>query len=347
MREVEHDRRNCQALFPILGKITRNTLHFPIIIAHGIKPAAPIALGVFREFSFLFLEGGAALGRFGKRAFGGGRERFGTCAGFRLVWHKLAFGRERPSRSSAVGLSPHTIDIVDSALPLLTADDLLRRILYRDDNMIILDKPAGIAVHKARGEGQNLESMFEFLRFGLGRQPALAHRLDKDTSGCLVLGRSRKALARLGMLFSKGFVEKSYLAVVIGSPPEHGVIAHRLARASSDKRSWVMKASPDGDEALTHFQRLAKGDGVAVLAMQPKTGRTHQLRVHAATEGFPIAGDRLYGGDRALAAARHLQLHASRITIPFDRRAPVSVEAPLPPHMEPLLTLAGFTLEGV
>jgi tRNA pseudouridine32 synthase / 23S rRNA pseudouridine746 synthase len=224
----------------------------------------------------------------------------------------------------------------------LTEADLAARVLHRDEALIVLDKPAGIAVHKGRGEGPNLESLFGGLRFGAARNPALAHRLDKDTSGCLVLGRSREALARLGLLFQKGFVEKTYLAVVVGAPPERGEIAHPLARASDDKRSWVMKTSLSGDPALTTFRRLAQGDGIAVLALSPRTGRTHQLRVHCAAEGFPIAGDRLYGGDRAAAAARHLQLHARTIVVPFDRRNPVTVEAPLPPHMASLLRLAGF-----
>jgi tRNA pseudouridine32 synthase / 23S rRNA pseudouridine746 synthase len=228
-------------------------------------------------------------------------------------------------------------------VPLPTEQDLLDRILYRDDDIIVLDKPAGIAVHKGRGDGPNLESLFDSLRFGSDRIPSLAHRLDKDTSGCLVLGRHRAALARLGLLFSKGFAEKTYWAVVIGTPPSEGRITHRLGRASTDTRSWVMKVSPAGDEAVTEFTCLAQGDGIAVLAMRPKTGRTHQLRVHAAAEGFPIAGDRLYGGDRASAAARHLQLHARRIVLPFDRRNPIAVEAPLPEHMTPLTGMAGFT----
>jgi tRNA pseudouridine32 synthase / 23S rRNA pseudouridine746 synthase len=229
-----------------------------------------------------------------------------------------------------------------SGVPLLTGQDLLSRILYKDDAMIVIDKPAGIAVHKGRGEGQNLESLFDSLRFEQNRNPSLAHRLDKDTSGCLVLGRHREALARLGLLFSKGFAEKTYWAVVVGSPPAAGEIRHRLGRASADTRSWVMKVAQDGDEAITGFIRMAQGDGVAVLAMHPKTGRTHQLRVHAAAEGFPIAGDRLYGGDRALAASRHLQLHARSITLPYDRRRPVTVTAPLPDHMAALTALVGF-----
>jgi tRNA pseudouridine32 synthase / 23S rRNA pseudouridine746 synthase len=224
----------------------------------------------------------------------------------------------------------------------VTAAELERRILYRDADMLILDKPAGIAVHRGRGEGPNLESLFDALRFGLDRPPALAHRLDKDTSGCLVLGRHRAALARLGLLFSKGYVKKTYLAVVLGAPPASGVIDRPLARASGDRRSWVMKASDTGDRAVTRFRRIAQGDGLAVLEMEPETGRTHQLRVHAATEGFPIAGDRIYGGDRALAAARHLQLHALRIELPFDRRNPIRAEAPVPLHMHALMALCGL-----
>jgi tRNA pseudouridine32 synthase / 23S rRNA pseudouridine746 synthase len=224
----------------------------------------------------------------------------------------------------------------------ITAADLAARILYKDDDIIILDKPAGIAVHRGRGEGPNLESLFDSLRFGQDRPPALAHRLDKDTSGCLVLGRHRAALARLGLLFSKGFARKTYLATVIGAPPKSSVIEHRLARASDDRRSWVMKVAADGDRAVTRVTRLAKGDGLAVLAMEPETGRTHQLRVHAAAEGYPIAGDRLYGGDRALAAARNLQLHAFRIELPYDRRAPIRAEAVPPAHMLDLFSLCGF-----
>jgi tRNA pseudouridine32 synthase / 23S rRNA pseudouridine746 synthase len=227
-------------------------------------------------------------------------------------------------------------------MPPIAAADLAALILYKDDDVIVLDKPAGIAVHKGRGDGPNLEDMFDSLRFGQERQPALAHRLDKDTSGCLVLGRHRAALARLGLLFSKGFAEKTYWATVVGSPAESGRIDRAMMRASADKRNWVMKADPAGDASLTEYQRLAAGDGIAVLAMQPKTGRTHQLRVHAAAEGFPIAGDRLYGGDRAASAARHLQLHARRIVLPFDRRTPIVVEAPPPPHMLPLFSLCGF-----
>jgi tRNA pseudouridine32 synthase / 23S rRNA pseudouridine746 synthase len=220
--------------------------------------------------------------------------------------------------------------------------DIESLVLHRDENIIILNKPAGLAVHAGRGTGPNLESYLEPLQGRGERIPALAHRLDKETSGCLVLGRSSTALKRLGLLFREGYVEKTYLATVLGAPPAEGEINDPLGRASDDKRSWVMNVRADGDPSLTHFRRLAQGDGIAAMQLSPKTGRTHQLRVHCAAQGFPICGDRLYGGDRASAAARHLQLHAWRIVVPFDRRAPIAVSAPIPEHMLPLLAMAGF-----
>jgi tRNA pseudouridine32 synthase / 23S rRNA pseudouridine746 synthase len=177
--------------------------------------------------------------------------------------------------------------------------DIESLVLHRDENIIILNKPAGIAVHAGRGEGPNLESFFGPLQGKAERVPALAHRLDKETSGCLVLGRTSAALKRLGLLFKEGYAEKTYLATVLGTPPDHGEISHPMGRASDDKRSWVMKVRADGDPSLTHFERLSQGDGIAALQLSPKTGRTHQLRVHCAAEGFAICGDRLYGGDSA------------------------------------------------
>jgi tRNA pseudouridine32 synthase / 23S rRNA pseudouridine746 synthase len=220
---------------------------------------------------------------------------------------------------------------------------LLQRILHRDSAMIILDKPPGIAVHKGGGPSDNLEAYFELLRFDAKDKPSLAHRLDKDTSGCLVLGRSKEALTRLGLLFRESYVEKTYWAVVMGKLPEvSGTIDAPLARKSHDKRSWWMKVDPEGDASITHWKVLGEADGISFVELQPKTGRTHQLRVHCAHLGAPIAGDSIYGGDRARAGARHLHLHARSIKVPFDRRNPVLVSAPPPSHMHDLLMACGW-----
>lgn len=226
----------------------------------------------------------------------------------------------------------------------LVPEDLVARLLYRDASVLILDKPAGIAVHKGRGAGPNLEALLPALAFGLPRPPALAHRLDKDTSGCLVLGRHRQALARLGLLFREGRVGKTYWAIVAGGPKaDAGEIAHPLARRSHDRRSWVMKVSADGDPALTQYRVLARGDGASLLELQPRTGRTHQLRVHCAAEGMPIAGDRLYGGDLAMAASAQLMLHARSVSLPFyPNKTDIEALAAVPPPFAAGMALYGF-----
>ncbi len=225
----------------------------------------------------------------------------------------------------------------------LTQQDLIERVLYRDGDVIILNKPAGIAVHKGRGDGAHLEALFPHLTFGMARQPALAHRLDRETSGCLILGRHRKALARLGKLFQRGDIAKTYWAIVVGNPPDEGRIDLSLARTGSDKRSWVMKVDGSGDESHTLFKVLGRGDGFAWLELKPLTGRTHQLRVHCAASGFPIAGDTLYGGDTSRAAARSVHLHAREVIIPQKQdQAPLIVQAPLPEHMHTLFEASGY-----
>jgi len=227
----------------------------------------------------------------------------------------------------------------------LSADDLLARVLYRDDEMLVLDKPAGIAVHKGPKGGVTLDEFLPDLAFGAPEIPQLAHRLDRETTGCLVLGRNKAALKRLGAMFADGRIKKTYCAIVCGAPKDDaGRIDLPLARRSHDKRSWWMKVDPAGDPSFTRYRVLDRADGLAFLALQPETGRTHQLRVHCAAMGWPIAGDRIYGGDRAMAAARSLHLHAQRILIPQRGKAPTTVTAPLPSAMADFL--AGLDLSA-
>ncbi|RDV04224.1 RNA pseudouridine synthase [Undibacter mobilis] len=188
------------------------------------------------------------------------------------------------------------------------------------------------------------------LRFGLPRDPALAHRLDKDTSGCLVLGRHRKALALLGKLFKQGKVGKTYWAVVEGGPAEdEGRID--MALSEIDKgRGWWMKPDAAGKPASSTWKVMGRGqgkDGVAMtwLALEPLTGRTHQLRVHSAEMGFPIVGDPIYG-TAPRTGGTPLHLHSRAITVPISKNKPaVTVEAPVPEHMRELLAACGWSGE--
>ena len=266
----------------------------------------------------------------------------------------------------------------------ITAEQIVSRLLYRDGMMLVIDKPAGIAVHRGPKGGESLEDHFDALRFGLPRRPALAHRLDRDTSGCLVLGRHRKALAQLGKLFKFGAVGKIYWAVVEGGPDgDEGQIELPLGRRDMS-RGWWMKHDPAGQSATTKWTVMGrsktpppcgKGLGVVVetsgtsvnasrhlttplptlprkggghftwLALEPLTGRTHQLRVHCAAMGWPIRGDTIYG-----TASRQdgsvLHLHAREIVVPlYKNYAPIRIVAPAPAHMRAALAQCGWPNE--
>lgn len=220
--------------------------------------------------------------------------------------------------------------------------DLPARLLHRDASVLILNKPAGLPVHAGPKGGPTLMDGLEALRFGLPRLPELAHRLDKDTSGCLVLGRHPRALADLGALFAQGRVEKTYWAVVKGGPaPEEGRIDMPLAKRSP-QRGWWMKPDPKGQTAITDFRVLGRGDGLAWLELKPQTGRTHQLRVHCAASGFPILGDTVYG-DEPRFSGETLHLHARAVIVPFHKnKPPISGVAPPPPHMIARLESLGW-----
>jgi RNA pseudouridylate synthase len=162
---------------------------------------------------------------------------------------------------------------------VMTGEEIVARVLYRDALMLVIDKPAGFAVHKGPKGGASLEDYFGALRFGLPRAPALAHRLDRDTSGCLVLGRHRKALAELGRLFKAGRIAKTYWAVVAGGPSdEEGRIELPLGRKDAT-RGWWMKHDPMGQPAATTWKVL----GRAGAAMEPDSASARDRR--SATAG--------------------------------------------------------------
>jgi tRNA pseudouridine32 synthase / 23S rRNA pseudouridine746 synthase len=295
----------------------------------------------------------------------------------------------------------------------ITAEEMVSRLLYRDGLMLVVDKPAGIAVHRGPKGGASLEDYFGALRFGLPRAPALAHRLDRDTSGCLVLGRYRKALAQLGKLFKSGAIGKTYWAVVEGGPDgDEGQIALPLGRLDL-ARGWWMKHDPAGQAAVTKWKVLGRsaaardfiasplegeaaerssagggsikdshpsrnplpqpspvklalgraqarpgwGEGARLasssaahqltwLALEPLTGRTHQLRVHCAAMGWPILGDAIYGTASSKDGpkdASMLHLHAREVVVPlYKNRAPIRVVAPIPAPIRAVLSQCGW-----
>jgi RluA family pseudouridine synthase len=219
---------------------------------------------------------------------------------------------------------------------------LAERVLYRDGLILIIDKPAGIAVHPGPGGGPDLEGGFASLCFGLPNPPALAHRLDRDTSGVLVLGRHRKALRRLGGLFAAGRVEKLYWAVVAGRPPDDAGRIDIGLRKSTRGGGWRMVVDAEGQRAVTDYRLRGMASERAWLELRPRTGRTHQLRIHCAALGCPVVGDRAYGSKEG----GPLLLHARAVTLPlYPARPPIVVTAPPPPHMERALAAFGYDPE--
>ena len=240
-----------------------------------------------------------------------------------------------------------------------TEAEILARVLHRDGLMLVIDKPAGLSVHRGPKGGPSLEDWFDTLRYGLPRRPELAHRLDRETSGCLVLGRHRKALASLSLLFKHRRVGKTYWALTEGAPTDdEGTIDMPLGRLDPDF-GWWMKPDPEGQPAVTKWKvmgRAAEGQ-MSWLALEPVTGRTHQLRVHCAAMGFAIFGDDIYGNEASQRRARQikfvprpdapgLQLHAREIVVPISKnKEPVRVTAPVPPHMRARLMACGWNGE--
>ena len=147
----------------------------------------------------------------------------------------------------------------------MTPEALAERILYRDADVLVLDKPPGLAVHRAPGAGATLEPLLASLAFGLKQPPALAHRLDRDTSGCLVLGRHPQALRRLMALFAEGAVDKTYWAVVEGAPSRPEGVAEQPILKVHRGSSWLMIADSAGLNAVTAWRVLGQGDGVPGL----------------------------------------------------------------------------------
>ena len=182
---------------------------------------------------------------------------------------------------------------------------MLGRLLYRDGLMLVIDKPAGFAVHRGPKGGESLEDHFDALRFGLPRAPALAHRLDRDTAGCLVLGRHRKALALLGKLFKQRKIGKTYWAVVEGAvDADAGQIDIALGKLD-ESRGWWMKPDPHGQPAVTTWKVMGRGGGLAWLALEPLTGIETNL-VNSCSEARPLVDRLAHTGLRMTVDCYHI-----------------------------------------
>lgn len=230
----------------------------------------------------------------------------------------------------------------------MTPQEIQARILYRDALMLIIDKPAGLPVHGGPQGGDNLERYFDHLRFGLPKAPSLAHRLDRDTSGCLALGRQHKGLSRLGKLFQDGKVEKTYWAVTTTAPPaKAGTIKASLKKLTTRAGGWRMIVvgddERDAQKSVTDYKLLGSGDNAHWLELHPRTGRTHQIRVHLAYLGCPILGEPQYLPEGSPKPAQKLHLHSRSLILPlYPKKDPVKAEAPPPPHMLQALQACGY-----
>jgi RluA family pseudouridine synthase len=206
-------------------------------------------------------------------------------------------------------------------------------ILFRDDRYVVLDKPPGLPAHPGPRGGPSAEDWFPLLSQRKSG-PWLAHRLDADTSGCLLVALRRSALLAAQAEFAAGRVRKTYWAVVRGGPSdEHGTIDVPLARRST-RDGWHMVGDPAGKTAVTEWRVAGRADELTWLELSPRTGRTHQVRVHCAMLGCPVLGDAIYGGGVG-------RLHLLARGIALDLEPPVAAVAPVPEHMRAALLRCG------
>ncbi len=232
-------------------------------------------------------------------------------------------------------------------------EDFVRSlVIHRDDDVIVLNKPAGLAVQGGAKTTRHLDALMEGLRFNAEKKPKLVHRIDRDTSGCLVLARHPRAAAALGEAFRDRDTMKVYWAIVVGSPrPKHGEIRGWMRKApgprDADREMMVQAVQTDEGavHAITQYALMSEAaQRAAWVSLRPVTGRTHQLRFHMAEIGHAIAGDPKYKCDRPTPNGLEgaLQLHARAIRLPHPSGGEFEVKAPLPKHMRAAFDLLGF-----
>ena len=211
-------------------------------------------------------------------------------------------------------------------------------ILFEDGEALVIDKPGGLPIERPRAGGPSLENHLDELKLGFQRAPVAVHRIDTDTSGCLLLARNPKALKRFARAFEERAVGKRYLGILAGVPQEReGSVELALSKISSSAEGWRMIPARKGKPSVTHWRVLDESGGRALLEFRPETGRTHQIRVHAASGlGLPVLGEAVYGD--GYGAARTM-LHAARLEVPREGKPAIIAVAPLPADFAAL----GFT----
>jgi 23S rRNA pseudouridine955/2504/2580 synthase len=226
-------------------------------------------------------------------------------------------------------------------------------VIYKDKDIIALNKPSGVATQGGTGITKHVDKFLPALQFDAAQPPRLVHRIDKDTSGLLLLARSLKAARELQALFAGKALAKTYLALTVGVPkPREGEIISRMEKISEGGDREKMHSADVGKKAITHYKvREALANKFALVALMPLTGRTHQLRVHMAEFGCPILGDGKYGGAAAhpggsAGLSGKLHLHAWKLELPaFMGRKPLTLTAELPEHFSRTLEIFELGLE--
>src|SRR6476646_794635 len=268
-------------------------------------------------------------------------------------------GRAKASTRLAAGQSVRVPPLPDVAPPpgprraLSTGDRafLASITLYEDDDLLVVNKPPGIAVQGGTKTTHHIDRLLEGLGDGPETRPRLVHRLDRDTSGVLVIAKRRSVAAKLGRAFQTRSVRKIYWALVQGVPkPPQGKVEAALVKAAGPEGDRVRKARPGEQDiaqsAVTHYAVVDRaGQAVSFVSLKPVTGRQHQLRAHMAIIGHPILGDDKYHGDRDMPVGidKRLHLHARRISFPHPSgESVVDVTAPLPDHMARSFAALGF-----
>ncbi len=269
---------------------------------------------------------------------------------------KRARAGDRVTPGQAIRLPPLDADAgpprVARGVPPADEAMLQAAVLHRDEAVIVLNKPPGLAVQGGSGTERHLDGLLDALRFGGAERPRLVHRLDRDTSGVLVIARTVTAAASLTRAFRDKRTRKIYWAVVVGAPkPPQGRIALALAKLPGRAGARVRPDAEEGKHAITFYRTIdSAGDRASWLALMPVTGRTHQLRAHCAAIGAPILGDPKYGAAAShLAGApgsRRLHLHARALAIPHPRGGVLRVTAPLPEHMRRTWEFFGFSADA-